>query len=256
MSAVFADISMTYVLFALAFGLLAGFVKGAVGFALPLILISSLSTFLPPEDALAVLVIPTLVANLWQAARGGFAPLKLVFRKFRRFLAVLLAGILIGAQFIPYFSEQVMFLLIGGPVVAFSLVQLAGFKFSVPDGRKGVVEVVLGSAAGVIGGVTGVWGPPTIAYLTALDTPKKVQIQTIGVIFGSGAVMLLLSHLQSGVLNARTLPWSLMMVGPVIAGMALGVLVQDRLDPVKFRRITLIVLALAGLNLLRRGLMG
>jgi hypothetical protein len=33
-----------------------------------------------------------------------------------------------------------------------------------------------------------------------------------------------------------------------------GYLVQDRLDQVVFRRVTLIVLVIAGLNLLRRGL--
>jgi hypothetical protein len=32
--------------------------------------------------------------------------------------------------------------------------------------------------------------------------------------------------------------------------------VQDRLDQARFRRFTLVVLALAGLNLVRRGLLG
>jgi len=42
----------------------------------------------------------------------------------------------------------------------------------------------------------------------------------------------------------------------VMAGMALGYAVHDRLDPRAFRRATLAVLAVAGLNLLRRGLTG
>jgi len=52
------------------------------------------------------------------------------------------------------------------------------------------------------------------------------------------------------------LPLSLMGIAPVMAGMALGYAFHDRLDPRTFRRATLAVLAVAGLNLLRRGVMG
>ena len=41
---------------ALAITLFAGFVKGAVGFAMPMIMISAFSSFLPPEVALAGLI--------------------------------------------------------------------------------------------------------------------------------------------------------------------------------------------------------
>ena len=57
--------------FALAIGLLAGFVKGAVGFAMPMILISGLGSILPAELALAALILPTLVTNGMQALRQG-----------------------------------------------------------------------------------------------------------------------------------------------------------------------------------------
>jgi uncharacterized membrane protein YfcA len=68
-------------------------------------------------------------------------------------------------------------------------------------------------------------------------------------------VVLGLSHLKSGLLNAQTLPLSLFMIIPVLIGQTLGNLVQDRLDQQKFKRLTLFVLIIAGLNLVRRGLM-
>ncbi|PUB14804.1 hypothetical protein [Yoonia sediminilitoris] len=54
---------------ALAF--LGGVVKGTVGFAMPMILISGLSMFLSPEIALADLILPTLSSNIWQVMRQG-----------------------------------------------------------------------------------------------------------------------------------------------------------------------------------------
>ncbi|WP_322865113.1 hypothetical protein U5922_002225 [Aquicoccus sp. G2-2] len=55
----------------LGIGLVAGFVKGMVGFAMPLVLISGLSSIIPPELALAGLLFPTLLGNLWQGGGKG-----------------------------------------------------------------------------------------------------------------------------------------------------------------------------------------
>ena len=51
--------------------LAAGFVKGAVGFALPLIAIGGLGSFLPAQEAVAVMIFPTFLTNFWQTVRQG-----------------------------------------------------------------------------------------------------------------------------------------------------------------------------------------
>ena len=55
-------------------------------------------------------------------------------------------------------------------------------------------------------------------------------------------------------LNPVTLPASAWLVLPTMGAMFLGYRVQDRLDQEVFRRVTLAVLVLSGLNLLRRAL--
>jgi uncharacterized membrane protein YfcA len=112
------------------------------------------------------------------------------------------------------------------------------------------------SFAGFIGGLSGVWGPPTVAYLTMLGTEKRDQMRVQGVIYGLGAVALTLAHLGSGVLDARSAPFSALLILPALAGMWLGGRIQDRIDQAGFRRVTLIVLLVAGLNLVRRAVMG
>src|ERR1041385_6335545 len=50
---------------------LAGMVKGAIGMGLPTVGIALLGLLMPPAHAAALLVMPTLVTNVWQAAAGG-----------------------------------------------------------------------------------------------------------------------------------------------------------------------------------------
>ena len=51
--------------------LLAGFVKGVIGLGLPTVSIGVLGLLMTPAQAAAILVVPSLVTNIWQAAVGG-----------------------------------------------------------------------------------------------------------------------------------------------------------------------------------------
>ncbi|MCL6284477.1 sulfite exporter TauE/SafE family protein [Ruegeria sp. 2012CJ41-6] len=239
----------------LAIAMLAGMVKGMVGFAMPMIFVSGLSTFLPPDWALAGLILPTLVTNGMQALRQGSEAAVRSIRRFRVFLLVGLVCLLVTSQLVTRIPASIFLLLIAVPVVVFAAMQLLGVRFRL-NRASSRTEAAVGAFAGSVGGMSGVWGPPTVAYLTALNTPKRDQMRIQGVIYGLGAVALALAHLGSGVLRAETLPLSLMLILPAVAGMWLGGRWQDRIDQNMFRKLTLIVLLVAGLNLLRRALMG
>lgn len=233
---------------------LGGFVKGAVGFAMPMVALSGLGLFLTAQEAVAVILIPSALSNLWQTFRQGWEPAKETFLRFWRlnFAMALMLGI--GAQFVPWIDSATLFILVGAVVTLAALVQLAGWRPQVhPDARNPKLEAGIGIFAGSVGGITGVWGPPVLLYLMARGTEKQRQIRMLGINFTIGWWVMTAAHGASGVLNAVTLPLSALMLVPVLAGMALGIRLQDRMDADLFRRITLVVLVLAGLNLLRRG---
>lgn len=231
----------------------AGLAKGAVGFALPMIAISGLGAFLPAETAIALLILPALASNLWQSFRtGARAAFGSLWRR-RITLLTLLPMIALSAQLVPALDDRAIFLILGIGVTAFSAAQLAGFR-PPPPKRPALTEAGVGLVAGFFGGVAGVWGPPILLYLIALDTPKTEQVRTMGVAFLLGSVVLAGGHLASGALNAATIPLSVAMIAPVMVGMALGLALHDRMNAGAFRRATLAVLVLAGLNLLRRAL--
>ena len=240
----------------LAVALGAGFVKGAVGFAMPMIMISALGSFLPGHMALAALILPTLATNSAQALRQGPRAAWGSVVAFRRMILMIVIFIAVSAQFVLAIPQWLMFLLLGVPIVWFTVVQLLGRTLTIHIHHRRRAEYGLGIIAGLYGGISGVWGPPLLVYLLSTGVDKRTQVRVQGVVFLVGAAMLLVAHLRSGVLNAQTAPLSAVLVIPALAGMALGFRLQDRLDPVRFRRWTLVLLALTGLNLIRRGLMG
>src|SRR6056297_3453108 len=194
--------------------LLAGAVKGAVGFAMPMLMISGLGSFLSAELALAALILPTLATNALQALRQGAGPAWQGVRRHRRFLLVGAVALLASAQLVAVLDPAALLALIGVPIVAFGLAQLAGWRPRLAGRAHRPAELGLGALAGFVGGLSGVWGPPTVMYLTALETPKVEQVRVQGVVFGLGAVLLLAAHLQSGVMRAETAPLSALLVLP------------------------------------------
>ncbi len=251
-----AELPLSLLLLAAAFTFLAGFVKGAVGFAMPMIMISALGSILPPETALAALILPTLFGNLWQALRDGWRAAWESVLEFRLYLGFMLASILLGAQLVRVIPGSILLLVIGMVVIFFSVVQLVGFRPSLSERARRSAEIGVGSFAGLIGGISGVWGPPLVLFLTMLGTEKRIQMRVQGTVYALAAVALTGAHLGSGVLNRETAGLSALMLAPALAGMGLGLILHERLPQAGFRRATLLVLVLAGLNLIRRALAG
>lgn len=234
----------------------AGFVKGAVGFAMPLVMISGLGLFLNPTLTIAGIILPIVMSNFLQVSRFGLAEARSTIAEYWRYILIVCVMILLAAQFVTRIPAQAMYLVLGVTVVALSLIQLIGVRFHIPHHRRRLAEWGIGALAGGLGGLTGTWAPPTVLFLIALETPRARQILVQGVVYGLGAISLLAAHLHSGVLNAATAPFSAVLLIPAFLGMQVGFRLSDRLNPDAFRKATLVVLVLAGANLVRRGMVG
>lgn len=252
--AVSGGLPLAAFLAAVAITAFAGFVKGAVGFAMPLIMISAFGSFMPTPLALAGLILPTVTTNIHQAFRQGWREAWGSVVAYRRMIAMIVIFIVVSAQFVLLIPQALMLGLLGVPVTLFAAVQLMGRSLALPIRHRARAEYGLGIVGGLYGGISGVWGPPVLIYLLSIGADKLETVRVQGVVFLMGAVVLFASHLQSGVLNATTLPFSAALMVPAALGMWLGFRLQDRLDPVRFRRWTLILLLLTGLNLVRRAL--
>lgn len=254
--AAFVGLPVQSILLALAVTLFAGFVKGAVGFAMPLIMISAFSSFLPPEHALAGLILPTLITNLSQAFRQGARAARETAVEFRRFIIGTVIFILISAQLFEHIPRVVYLLLLGIPVTAFAALQLAGLPLALKLEHRNRAEWALGIIGGLYGGVSGIWGPPLLVYLLSTGVEKQRMIRAQGVVFLIGSIALLSAHLGTGLMADGRLVFSALLVVPAQIGMAIGFKLQDRLPQARFRKITQALLVISGLNLVRQAFWG
>lgn len=249
-----AGLSTEAFLLACAIALFAGFVKGMVGFAMPMIMISGLSSFMSPELALAALMVPTLVTNFSQALRQGPAAAVETSVTYRRFLIAMVVGIVVSAQMMQGLPVALIFLALGVPITAYALFQLAGGSLALKLEHRRGAEWGLGAIGGLYGGFSGVWGPPMLVYLMSTHVPKVETVRALGVAFLIGAVALMAAHWQTGVLDARSFGLSAALTVPAQIGMQAGYWAQDRLDQGRFRWWAQVVLVVMGLNLIRRAL--
>jgi uncharacterized membrane protein YfcA len=230
-----------------------GMIKGIVGFGMPMIFITSMTIFIDPNMALGILILPTLIANAWQAGRqGAYAALETLYNQ-RWFLALACLVLLIATQMVPLLSQTLFFLCLGVLVVIFASLMLSGWQ---PKGHnRQILSICCAIAAGLGGGLSGVWGPPTVMYLSKQNLEKQEQVRAQGVIYGLSAILLLLGHSKSGIVTGPVLALGAFAILPACVGTWVGFSIQDRINQRVFRITTLIILLMAGLNLIRRGFM-
>ena len=139
--------------FVLAFvvALVAGTIKGLVGFAMPMIMVSGLSSIMAPDLALAGLILPTLVTNGFQALKQGPGAAWESIKRFRAFLLVGGLFLMMSAQMVRVLPAQVMLLIIGAPITLFAVTQLLGKHLVLHEASRRV-EIGIGAFAGFIGG--------------------------------------------------------------------------------------------------------
>jgi uncharacterized membrane protein YfcA len=233
---------------------LAGFIKGTLGFGLPLVALSLLSNVIEIHLALALLTMPIVFSNLWLGMQGGDFGGTL-----HRFWTLILAvgvGIFIGSKLLAGIDSRLLMLIIGVAIIVFTLADRlhAGRGVVIPEHLARRWGVAAGIIGGVMGGLSTAYGPPLIVYLTALHLPKEAYISTVGVIWFCASIFLLAAFSAVHILTPETAVLSALCVVPVFVGMTIGRRVRNRINQVLFRHLTLAALLILAANLLRRAL--
>ena len=107
--------------------------------------------------------------------------------------------------------------------------------------------------AGFFGGLTGTWGPPTVAYFLTLKLERNFQIRSQGIIYFFGSIIFIFAHIHSNIINLASITFSFFLLLPAIVGVLLGNYIGTKIDGKKFTKVTQLLLLIASLNLIRRG---
>ena len=229
-----------------------GLCKGAIGFGLPIVVISLLSMFVPVSFGIALNVIPPVILNMWQSTHKAS-----VTKNFMQFWPVflgLVAGIAIATLFIVGLPPKLVLGTVGVVILVFCANSVWGISITFPKSRKKPYGFVTGILCGIMGGVTSVSVPPLIVYLTALKLQKDDFVSVLGLYFVFASASLIVAFSSIGWLNSTFIPLALACTAIAAVGMFLGQIIRNRLDQKKFYNGVLLVLALISLNLIRRAI--
>lgn len=214
--------------------ILAGFVKGVLGMGLPTVAIGILGLVIPPVEAAAMLVLPSLITNIWQLVAGpSFRQLS---RRFMTLLVGICLGTPIGVSFIVMGSVNLVSMGLGAVLALYGAMGLLRPHYSVAGGWEKWLSPVMGFATGILMGATGISALPAAPYFSALGLKREDMIQALGLSFTVSSLALALGLLATGTFHMELAGSSMLALIPAFAGMFLGQWVRDKLPQEAFRR--------------------
>lgn len=232
--------------------LAAGMVKGVIGAGMPTVVLGLLGLLMPVYQAAALLVVPGLVANAWQAFAGP--PWRVTVRRFGPMMVGICAGTPLGIGVLAGGENRPAKIALGGALALYGLVGLAQWRWHVSRATERWLAPLIGLATGAVTGATGVSAMPSAPYLGSLDLDKDQMIQALGLTFLVSTIALGVALALRGRFGIAVATQSLYAVLPVVAGMAAGNALRSRLSPVLFRKCFFIGMLLIGSYMLVRAL--
>ena len=227
--------------------LLAGFIKGVIGLGLPTVSMGLLAVTMPPSQALAIVIVPAIVTNIWQTFVGPYL----------RDIIIRLWPLMLGTAFGIWLNGDMLTgpyarygtIILGILLAIYAAIGLGKFKFSVAPSNEKWVGGIVGVITGVISAATGVQVVPSMPFMQSIGMEKDELVQALGVYFTVATLALAFNLTAAGLLSAATaLPGLIALVASFV-GMFIGQAVRTRMDPDTFRRWFLIAMIFLGIYL-------
>ena len=215
--------------------LLAGTVKGVIGLGLPTVSLGLLVLVTDLPGAMALMLAPSFVTNVWQGCVGG--NLLALLRRLWPFL--LPATLLIGLSGLAIVSADLSLLagLLGLLLVAYALVGLLGIRLAIGSAREGWAGPLFGAVNGLLTGLTGSFVVPGVMYLQSIGLPRDQLVQAMGILFTLSTAALAVSLGGNGLLSQDLGLVSAAGVIPALLGMVIGQRIRRVLSEAAFRRV-------------------
>jgi len=233
--------------------LLAGFVKGVIGLGLPTVSIGLLGLLMTPAQAAAILVVPSLVTNIWQAAIGG--GLLALTRRLWPMLAGICLGTFGGAVLLPHDDSGRATVWLGLALVLYAALGLVKGHFAVPRRAETWLGLLMGTVTGAITVATGIFVMPGTPYVQSLQFDRDKMVQALGLSFTVSTLTLALALAYAGQVRSSLAFSSLVALGAALVGMVFGQLVRGKVRAETFRLCFFVGLLLLGAHLALRGLL-
>jgi uncharacterized membrane protein YfcA len=224
--------------------LIAGTIKGVIGLGLPTVSLALLTVAIDLPHAMALLLVPSFITNLWQAVVGGGG--KAILLRLWPFLLMATATVWLGAAALTRVDLSLLSALLGVLLVVYSTVNLAGLRFTITTRQEVWIGPLVGSVNGVLTGMTGSFVVPGVLFLQAIGLSRDMLIQAMGMLFTASTLALAVALQGNGLLTTELGTLSASALIPAIIGMILGQRIRQSLSEQLFRRVFFISLFMLG----------
>lgn len=215
---------------------LAGMIKGTIGLGLPAVSMGLLTIFMSPFQAATLLIIPSMVTNIWQLFADGH-----VIQLIRRFWPLLL-GIVVGSVWGIFptldHAEFQSEALLGGMLALYGIYGL--FAKNMPNlaPHEKWLSPLVGYLGGALTVATGVIVIPVVPFLQSLQLKRDDLVQALGLAFTVSTVCLAIFLYQNSAANTPIdYKMSFIALIPALIGMWVGTKIRYRIPEQKFRKV-------------------
>ncbi len=225
-----------------------GLTKGVAGLGLPAIAVPIMATFLGVEQAVMIMVLPTLITNIWLTWR-----LRDCYREVPELPRIAVAGVpgvALGATVLYLASERFLATVLSVWVLAYLVLRFVHPQLSLAGKARTRLALPVGFASGTLQGATGICTPVIVPYVDALGANPRTYVFIFSAVFMS----LSLTHLVIlGSLQAYTplqFGQSALAVVPAMLFVQVGNWLRQFIRPELFSVIIRVVLFVTASRLL------
>ncbi len=232
--------------------LLGGLVKGVLGFGLPIVALAILAATLGLKQAIALMVVPAIVMNIWQGAVGG--AFLAILRRSWSLLLPATAFIWAGVGILAGIDPKIPTGLLGVLLILYAMHGLTRPQLTPPRTWEVWLNPLVGVFTGIAYGLTGSMMVPGVIYLQALGWDRNTLVQALGITFLLTTTALAISLAGHGLLPRDLGLLSALALLPTALGMFLGQRFRHRISEDLFRKIFFWALPVAGLYMIARAI--
>jgi uncharacterized protein len=235
----------------LAFSL-GGFIKGMASFGLPMVTVPVLSEAFSVPVALALTAVPILLSNVYLIKQSKL--LRVTLQRFWPLITALVITLLFSTQLLLELNSATLMVIVGCCLLLFVLSNVFRFQIKVNPRFEKITGIFVGTASGLLGGITSFFGLIALSYLVALKLPKEKFVAAVSTLLFTGGLAMALLLAKLKILSLQELGFSIFATIPLFVGMFLGQVLRRKISQLLFQRFVLVVLGMLGLYIVVRNL--
>ena len=243
-----------FTLFFAIFSIFIGsFIKGLIGFGLPVIVTPILIFFLPLPEIITLQLLPICVSNIQQCwlTRKHAKLLKI----FWPMIAANMIILFFGSQVLVTLNTIILMPIIGILIILQALMADMTFFKDNKRNKNPILIVLSGIASGVLGSISSFFAFPSIQLIFSMQLKREEFVFIVGFLLSTGFISLWTGITLNGYDMFDKLPLSFFLIVPTIIGVWLGNLTRNAFSPNWFKIGVKGMLILTGLTLITKNIL-